>query len=347
GELYRPFEVRPAVMANLDEKVLVFSTSEPKPMSVLLKAGAAAVKGNVRLEAPKGWGVSPASLPFDLAKPEAEQSVLFQVTPPAGASDGTLRAVAETSGGEAFSRGLLTIAYDHIPRQTLFPVAEARVVRLDVRTAGKNIAYLMGAGDDVPAALRQMGYAVTLLTENDLKADLADWQRFDAIVLGVRAFNTEERLKFYQPKLMRYVENGGVVVAQYNVNRGLLTEQIGPYPFEISRDRVTVEEAPVTFLKPQHPLLNTPNKITARDFDGWVQERGLYFAQKWDDRYESLLSCADPGEKAQDGGLLVANYGKGRFVYTGYAFFRQLPAGVPGAYRLFANLLAPVNGGVK
>ncbi|MDJ1496122.1 PIG-L family deacetylase [Cytophagaceae bacterium DM2B3-1] len=347
GELYRPFEVRPAVMINLDEKSMVFPATEAKTLGVLLKAGAGAIKGELRLEVPKGWKVSPEKLSFDLAKAEAEQKVSFVITPPANASEGTLKAVAKLADGQEISLGLRTIDYDHIPVQTLFPVAQAKVIRLDVRTAGKNIAYLMGAGDDVPAALRQMGYSVTMLTANELKADVTEWQRFDAIVLGVRAFNTEERLKYYQPKLMQYVENGGVVLVQYIVNRGVVTDEIGPYPFELSRDRVTVEEATVTFLKPQHPLLNTPNKITAKDFEGWIQERGLYFAQKWDSRYEVLLSCADPGEKPQDGGLLVANYGKGRFIYTGYAFFRQLPGGVPGAYRLFANLLAPVNGSVK
>jgi len=347
GELYRPFEVRPAVMVNLEEKTLIFASNESKFLGVLLKAGAAPVKGELRLEMPKGWKVAPEIVSFDLAKPEAESRVVFTVTPPTGVSEGTLTAVAKLPDGQEITRGLRTIDYNHIPRQTLFPVAQAKLVKLDVKTAGKNIAYLMGAGDDVPAALRQMGYQVTMLSGSDLNADVTNWQRFDAIVLGVRAFNTEERLKYYQPKLMQYVEAGGVVVVQYNVSRGLVTDQIGPYPFEISRDRVTVEEAPVTFLKPDHPLLNTPNKITAKDFDGWIQERGLYFAQKWDDRYEALLSAADPGEKAQEGGLLVANYGKGRFVYTGYAFFRQLPGGVSGAYRLFANLLAPVNGSVK
>ncbi len=347
GELYRPFEVRPAVMMNLDEKTLLFPSAEPKTVNVLLKAGAAGVKGNVRLDVPSGWKVSPEIVSFEMAKPDAEQNVSFQLTPPNGISEGTVNVIAKTSDNQQWNRGILTISHDHIPKQTLFPEAQMRVVRLDVKTAGKNIAYLNGAGDDVVEALRQIGYQVSVLSASDLRRDASFLQRFDAVVVGVRAFNTEERLKFYQPTLMQYVENGGVVIAQYNTNRGLVTDQIGPYPFELSRDRVTVEEAPVTFLKPQHPLLNTPNKITAQDFDGWVQERGLYFAQKWDDRYESLLSAADPGEKAQNGGLLVANYGKGRFIYTGYAFFRQLPAGVSGAYRLFANLLAPVNGGVK
>ena len=341
GELYRPFEVRPAVMVNLDEKTLLFASPEPKTVDVLLKAGAAGVKGSVRLDVPKGWKASPEIVSFEMAKPEGEQTISFRLTPPDGVSEGVVKVVAQTPDGQQFSRGLLTLSHAHIPKQTLFPEAQIRVVRLEVKTAGKNIAYLSGPGDDVAAALRQIGYQVTVLSASDLRRDAAYLQRFDAVVVGVRAFNTEERLRFFQPVLMQYVERGGVVVAQYAVNRNLVTDQIGPYPFEISRDRVTVEETPVTFLKPQHPLLNTPNRITARDFDGWVQERGLYFAQKWDGRYEALLSSADPGEKPQDGGLLVANYGKGRFVYTGYAFFRQLPAGVPGAYRLFANLIAP------
>ena len=341
GELYRPFEMRPAVMVNLDEKTIMFASPEPKTVDVLLKAGATGVKGSVQLDVPKGWKASPEIVSFEMAKPEGEQNVSFQLTPPDGVSEGVVKVVAQTPDGQQFSRGLLTLSHAHIPKQTLFPEAQIRVVRLEVKTAGKNIAYLSGPGDDVAAALRQIGYQVTVLSASDLRRDAAYLQRFDAVVVGVRAFNTEERLRFFQPVLMQYVERGGVVVAQYAVNRNLVTDQIGPYPFELSRDRVTVEETPVTFLKPQHPLLNTPNRITARDFDGWVQERGLYFAQKWDGRYEALLSSADPGEKPQDGGLLVANYGKGRFVYTGYAFFRQLPAGVPGAYRLFANLIAP------
>ena len=347
GELYRPFEMRPAVMVNLDEKTIMFASPEPKTVDVLLKAGATGVKGSVQLDVPKGWKASPETVSFEMAKPEGEQNVSFQLTPPDGVSEGVVKVVAQTPDGQQFSRGLLTLSHAHIPKQTLFPEAQIRVVRLEVKTAGKNIAYLNGPGDDVAAALRQIGYQVTVLSASDLRRDAAYLQRFDAVVVGVRAFNTEERLRFFQPVLMQYVERGGVVVAQYAVNRNLVTDQIGPYPFELSRDRVTVEETPVTFLKPQHPLLNTPNRITARDFDGWVQERSLYFAQKWDGRYEALLSSADPGEKPQDGGLLVADYGKGRFVYTGYAFFRQLPAGVPGAYRLFANLIAPVDGGVK
>ncbi len=340
GELYRPFEVRPAVMANVAGKVYMFASGEAKEIPVLLKAGVANAAGEVSLQVPKGWKVEPASIPFDLEKAEQEVLVFFYVTPPANASEAVLKAVIRTPEGKTSSRGILTLDYPHIPRQTVFPPAEVKAVRLDVNTGGRNIGYLMGAGDEVPASLRQIGYKVTMLEEEDLKGDPAQLARFDAIVLGVRAFNTREFLRFYNRSLFRYAENGGVVVVQYTVSRPLVTEQIGPYPFELSRDRVTVEGAPVTFLQPGHPVLNSPNKITQKDFEGWVQERGLYFAQKWDPRYQAVLSSTDPGEKPQEGGLLVASHGKGKFIYTGYAFFRQLPAGVPGAYRLFANLLA-------
>jgi LmbE family N-acetylglucosaminyl deacetylase len=340
GELYRPFEVRPAVMVNMTEKVYMFPTGEGKDVPVLLKAGKDDARGEVSLQLPKGWKAEPASVPFTLAKAEEEKRVLFKVTPPNNASEAVIKAVVKTADGNLLTRGIVTIDHAHIPRQTLFPAAEVRAVRLDVKTGGKNIAYLMGAGDEVPAALRQIGYSVTMLEEEDLKGEPVLLEKFDAIVLGVRAFNTRNSLRFYNQTLFKYAENGGVVVVQYTVSRPLVTEQLGPYPFELSRDRVTVEEAPVTFREPGHQVFNRPNQITPKDFEGWVQERGLYFAQKWDAKYLALLSSTDPGEKPQDGGLLVAPHGQGKFVYTGYAFFRQLPAGVPGAYRLFANLLA-------
>jgi hypothetical protein len=196
----------------------------------------------------------------------------------------------------------------------------------------------MGSGDDVPDALRQLGLEVTLLSDEELST--APLDRFDAIALGVRAYNTRRRLAVAQGRLMDYVRAGGTVVVQYNTSQDLVTPEPGPWPLKLSRDRVTVEEAPVRFLVPGHPLLTTPNRIDVGDFDGWVQERGLYYPGTWDGRYEALLGMSDPGEKETTGALIVASYGKGTFVYTGLAFFRQLPAGVPGAYRLLANLVS-------
>jgi LmbE family N-acetylglucosaminyl deacetylase len=338
GELYRPFEVRPEVTATLADKVVVFPDATPKRLELTLKATKANASGGVSLDLPAGWRAEPQQIPFSLTAKYQEEKVAFTVYPTCPAGVLTTKAIVKTVSGLS-DRGLVSINYDHIPPLTVFPVAEAKLVRLDVQTRGRNLGYIAGAGDEVPAALRQIGYQVTTLDEKALAADLT---AYDAIVVGVRAYNTDDRLRFANPRLLEYVKNGGTLVVQYQVNSNLqrVDEQIGPYPFRVGRERVTVEEAPIRFLKPDHPALNTPNKITASDFDGWVQERGLYFPTTWDDRYEALLSSNDPGEAPLNGGLLVAPYGKGWYVYTGYAFFRQLPAGVPGAYRLFANLIS-------
>lgn len=338
GELYRTFEIRPEVTANISDKVYVFANDQAKEVEVTLKSGKSKTSGTVSLALPTGWKSNPSSIDFKLDNKYQELKVVFKVTPSSATPEGTVKAIVKTANG-TYDRGILTVAYDHIPPQTLFPSAEAKVVKLDIKTKGKNIGYIVGAGDDVPMALRQIGYSVTVLTEKELNEDLS---KFDAIVVGVRAYNTEERLTYYQKKLMEYVENGGNMVVQYQVNSNLqkLETGIGPYPFKLSRDRVTVEEAEVRFLKPESILLNTPNKIIAKDFEGWIQERGLYFSNDWDAKYEAILSSNDPNEAPANGGLLYAKHGKGNYIFTGYAFFRQLPAGVSGAYRLFANLIS-------
>ncbi|GAB3820548.1 hypothetical protein GCM10028895_21020 [Pontibacter rugosus] len=201
----------------------------------------------------------------------------------------------------------------------------------------------MGAGDEIPVSLQQIGYEVTLLKDENMQ--LSYLKQFDAVILGVRAYNTVERLKFYQPTLLEYVAQGGNLIVQYNTNHSLVLPDVAPYPLQLSRDRVAVEGAEVRFLKPEHPVLNSPNKITQQDFEGWVQERGLYFPNKWSDEFTAILSSNDPGEPARDGGLLVAKYGKGYYIYSGYSWFRELPAGVPGAYRLFVNLISLGKGG--
>ena len=344
GELYRDFEVRPPVTVNLTEEVMTFVNGATKTVEVRLRNGHRPAAGTLTLELPAGWHAAPASHPFDLAAPESERTLRFAVTPAAADVNRThlLTAVA-TVAGQPYRRGLLTVDYEHISPQTLFPPAAARVVNLNVRTTGRQIGYIAGAGDLIPETLRQVGYVVTELNAGELAA--ADLSRFDAVVTGVRAFNVNQELVAQQQRLLDYVRAGGTWVAQYNTSYRLLTEQMGPYPFTIGRgERVTVEGAPVTFLAPDHPLLRAPNALTAADFDDWVQERGLYFASAWDPRYDTLLTSHDPGEPPLAGGLLYARYGRGAFVYTGYSFFRQLPAGVPGAFRLFANLLS---GGIK
>ena len=341
GEVYSPFEIVPPVTANLDEKVYAFGSGAAKTVRVTLLAGAPKTSGSLRLKAPQGFRVEPAEVLFEIAAKGGEKAVAFTVTPPAGRASGTL--VAETTvAGRAESHAVVHVDYPHIPLQTLFPPAEARVLRIDVKAPRAPIGYVMGPGDAGPDALRQMGYTVTLLSDDDLET--ADLSRYAAIVTGIRAYNTRPRLRQVEPRLLAYAGKGGTLVVQYDTTGDLVTDELGPYPFKLSRDRVTVEEAPVTFLEPASPLLNFPNKLTAADFDGWVQERGLYFAGSWDPRYETPLESHDPGESPKKGGLLFAKVGKGAYVYTGYAFFRQLPAGVPGAYRFFVNLVSAGTG---
>ncbi|UOQ74600.1 NEW3 domain-containing protein [Hymenobacter cellulosilyticus] len=339
GEKYRPLTVVPPVAVNIGGRAYVFADNTPKTIPVTLRAGKAGVKGSLALTLPAGWKAQPATAAFDLAAKDAEQTVFFQVQPGPGASEGKteVKAVA-TVEGQQYSRGYQAIQYNHIPTQTLFPEAVAPLVKLDLKRKGQEIGYLMGAGDEVPDALRQIGYNVTLLKPEDINADYL--RRFDAVVLGVRAYNTVGQLRNLQPNLLKYVENGGNVVVQYVVNRGTVLPEIGPYPLKLSADRVTVENAAVTFLNPKQPLLNTPNKITTKDFEGWQQEQGLYYPSSWDPKYQTVISSHDPGESAKESAILVADYGKGHYIYTGLSLFRELPAGVPGAYRLLTNMVS-------
>ena len=233
-----------------------------------------------------------------------------------------------------------TINYDHIPSIVYQKKAIAKVVYLDIKTEGNLVGYIPGAGDKIPEALEQMGYKVVVLKENDLVAERL--RQYDAIVTGVRAYNIYSWLNNSYDALMQYVKEGGVLLVQYNTNNsiGPVRAKIAPYPFTITNKRVTDEEAKVNFLLPEHKALNYPNKISAADFEGWIQERSIYHAENTDSNYKLILSMKDPGENEHDGSLIIGNYGKGRFVYTGLVFFRELPAGVPGAYRLFANLIA-------
>ncbi|MEQ8702390.1 MAG: PIG-L family deacetylase [Phaeodactylibacter sp.] len=340
GETYRPFEVTPPVFANIAEKVYVFAGNGPQEVAVRVRAGKDTVAGKLSLALPEGWRSEPAEAPFEIAVKSGEQLVEFMLFPPADPGEGRIQAVATLKEGTSYTDGLNVIAYDHIPAQTVMLENSAKVVKVDIATAGKQIGYLMGAGDEVPNSLAQIGYEVTLLSDEDIT--LEQLQQYDAVILGIRAYNTNERMAFHQPVLLEYVKQGGTLINQYNTTRNLKVdmENIAPYHLKISRDRVTVEEAPVRMLAPDHPVLNWPNKITAADFEGWVQERGLYFPNEWGEEFTAVLSSNDPGEDPKDGGLLVAPYGEGYYIYSGYSWFRELPAGVPGAYRLFANLIS-------
>ncbi len=341
GERYRPVEITPVISVRPDAGVLMFPDGAAHALAVRLTAGAPNVAGVVRPTPPAGWVVEPATAPFSLPRKGAIATVTFAVRPAAGAKPGVLKVVAEV-GGAMLGRGVVTIDHPHIPIQTWLVDADVRLVPVALVKGGTRIGYVPGPGDEVPASLRRVGYEVTLLDDATLSA--ASLARFDAVVTGVRAFNISERLRAAgtHSALMTYVEAGGTLVVQYNTNNRLapLSEPLGPWPFDIGHDRVTDETAAVAFASAAHPALTTPNALTAADFAGWIQERGLYFAGKWDPRYQTVLSMHDPDEPPLAGSILWARHGKGTFVYTGLAFFRQLPAGVPGAFRLFANLLA-------
>jgi len=343
GDMTQPFVILPRLSLEMPSTALVFADAQPRTIEVGVTSNWSTEGGSVELRAPEGWKVEPASQRLELMAGSGQKSrASFQVTPPAQPSSGTLRAVATNIAGQV-NQGIVRLTYEHFPQQTIQSPAETQVVRTDVRIAAKRVGYVVGAGDDVPDALRQLGCEVTLLDASDLAR--GDLSKFDAIVTGVRAVNLREDLRTSHQRLWEYVEQGGTVVVQYNVLEGFggpptALPHAGPYPITIGRNRVTVEDSPVEILSASDPLLTFPNKIVQSDFDGWVQERGLYYPSEWDAKYKTVIASNDPGEKSLTGGILYCNYGRGTYVYTSYSWFRQLPAGVPGALRIFANLVS-------
>ena len=344
GEQYRPLEIIPPLYINLKEELLIFSDESGKKLEVTLVAGRDNLNGNLALNLPSGWRSVPESMPFSLESKYAEKTVSFEIFPPKLQSQGYVQ-VSATIDDNTYSQGLKTITYNHIKTQTLLRPAQAKVVKLNIEKNGQLIGYIQGAGDDIPGSLRSIGYKVSELEDEEIT--LSNLKRFDAVILGVRALNTNGRSKYFMDDLLAYVKEGGTLIVQYNTYFRLKTKDFAPYPIKISRDRVADENAPVKILVPDHPALNHPNKITEKDFEGWVQERGLYFPNEWDERYVALLSSNDPDEEEKKGGLLVTQYGKGYYIYTGYSWFRELPAGVPGAFRIFSNLISLGSGEEK
>lgn len=337
GEVYRPLEILPEVTASIPEKVLIFANSSPKNVSVIVRAGKNNISGMLSLEHPEGWMVEPSQQQFNLERKGATKTFSFVVTPPNDQSEGKLKAKIAAED-QVFDSELVIIDYDHIPYQSVLLPSEAKAVKIDIQKKGQNIGYINGAGDAIPESLNQIGYDVTTIDPSNISEE--SLQHFDAIVLGIRAYNTVPELAFAQPVLNKYVENGGTMIVQYNTNHDMVTQHIAPYSLKLSRDRVTDEFSDVKFLAPAHAILNHPNKITQTDFEGWVQERGLYFPNEWAKEFTPILGMKDKGERQTKGSLLVATYGKGYYIYTGLSFFRELPAGVSGAYRLFANMLS-------
>ncbi len=352
GPDFVDFQIVPALSVLMDPEFQISAVNSHPGQSkfrvTLLSNQKSETHGTLKLESGMGWKVQPVATKFKLSRKGESFTTSFVVEIPAAAKAGNypVEAVATVQGQE-FRRGYHVISYpENWTRNFYFP-AKSTIKRFEIKTAPNlTVGYIPGAGDDVPGALEQLGVKVQMLSAADLA--FGDLGRFPVIVTGIRAYNNNEDLRANNSRLLDYVFRGGTLIVQYvrpieRPARGSAGSPFlfGPYPMSVSEsDRITVEDSPVKILEPGNPIFNQPNKITEADFSGWVQERGLYFMDTWDSHYQALLSGNDPGDKPQNGGMLYTQYGKGHYIYTAYAWFRQLPAGVPGAFRIFANMLS-------
>ncbi|RTY69586.1 PIG-L family deacetylase [Flavobacterium sp. LB2P53] len=337
GEVYNYLDIVPEVTTSIVDKVLLFKDTKKKAVAVKIKTGKDSVKGISQLELPENWGVFPKSIPFNIEKKGTEQIVYFEVTAPNKSEEAVAKSVAIIDNKQ-FDKEQIIIKYDHITKQQVLTLAEAKCIKTDLKTNGEKIAYIMGAGDEVPSSLTQLGYAVTLLKPEEITPEKLEL--YDVVITGVRAYNILPALANKQNILFDFVKSGKTMIVQYNTAGDLVTNTIAPYPLKLSRDRVTEEDAEVRFLAPHHPVLNFPNQITATDFEGWKQEQGLYYPNEYDKAFTPILSSNDKGESPKNGALLIAPYGKGHYIYTGLSFFRELPEGVTGAYKLISNIIS-------
>lgn len=333
GEQTKNWIVCPKVTANINENIMIFSEQKKQSISVTLTAHTKDQTGAINIIKPEGWEVI-GPKEYNLKEIDQQIELEYQISPQKKAKNGFLE--FELNSQEAF--GFKTLNYDHIKQQTWFPKSKLQLSYLNLDIVPKKIGYLMGAGDLIPDYLKILNYDIELLSSEELT--LNKLKNYDVIITGVRFFNVNESSSKIVPFLMEYTKQGGNVIVQYNTSYRLKTKDFSPYPIKISRDRVTQEDAPVTFLNSSHPVMNYPNKILKEDFDSWVQERGLYFPNGWSKEYETIFSWNDRGEKPKKGSLLIAKYGKGYYTYTGISFFRQLPQGVSGAYKLLVNIIS-------
>jgi LmbE family N-acetylglucosaminyl deacetylase len=337
GETYNPLDIVPEITTSIIDKVAIFNTEKSKTIGVKVKAGKNAENGALKLELPNNWKVFPTEIPFALSKKGEEQIIYFEVTPPKNADEILVKCVAIVNN-KTFDKEQININYDHISKQQILRTSEAKFIKLDIKTGDEKIAYIMGAGDEIPMSLMQMGYEVSIIKPEEITKEKL--LNFDVVITGIRAYNTDKALAFKQDLLFDFVKEGKTMLVQYNTTDELVTKNIAPFPLKISRDRVTEENAEIRFLAPKHTVLNYPNKITSKDFEGWKQEQGLYYPSEWDAAFTPILSSNDQGETHKNGALLIAKYGKGHYIYTGLSFFRELPEGVSGAFRLMANLIS-------
>lgn len=337
GELYRPLSIVPPVTITPTQKVYITSSEEGTEIALSARSFGNFERAVITMKADENWEIVSPTISPDFSEPGQERIVRFKIKPRKNATASQVSFSVNVDGKD-YTDSYVEIEHDHIQTQTILGKSEAKVAYIPAKYKAARIGYIMGAGDEVPDVLKGLGFTVTQLDPATLAQQ--DLSQFDAIVSGIRAYNTEKVLAQSNTALIEYVEKGGTYIVQYNTNRGLATDKIGPYDFNISRKRVTLETAAPTILEKKHALFNTPFEITDADFNNWVQERGLYFADAWADEFTPMISWNDPGEDPQKGSLLVAKHGKGIFIYTGISFFRQLPAGVPGAIKLFVNILS-------
>lgn len=337
GEVYQPLDVVPVATSSIDEKVYIFNNDRSKTITVKVKAGKDKIAGNVKLQLPENWSVSPTEIPFSLDRKGEEVLAVFNVSPSREISEVEIKSIV-TVDNQVFDKQKIDINYPHIYKQMVLKPAVAKAIRLKIKTKNEKIAYIMGAGDEIPKSLQQMGYEVEIIKPEAISAEKLS--PFDVVITGIRAYNVVNALAYKQKTLLDFVKNGKTMIVQYNTLDDLVSKEMAPFPLKISRDRVTEEDAEVRFLAPNHSVLNYPNKITVDDFKGWKQEQGLYYPSEWDKAFTPILSANDTGEKPKDGALLIAKYGKGNYIYTGLSFFRELPEGVSGAFRLMANMIA-------
>ena len=335
GERYEPFYTVPSFVANFDQENFIFS-NQPKQITVEVESFVANSFAKVSLKASKDWKVSEPQK-IDFKEIGEKKKVIFKVEPISKNANSFIEAIVE-SNGKIDNQSLNIVDYPHIDRQIWIKDAQAKIQNLDLKIPDVKIAYLKGSGDEIPSSLRAIGLQVDELELKNWNPSLL--KNYDVLILGIRIYNTQPEMALVNKDIWKFVENGGLVINQYNVNRGLLTDEIAPFKLKLGANRISEENAKLKFLVPTHPVFNIPNKITEKDMENWVQERGLYFADDYDQKLIPLLEGNDTGESPQKGILLVGKYGKGTYVYTGLSFFRELPAGVPGAYKIFMNILA-------
>ena len=338
GDEYRPFNIGNPIYLNPKNDLEYLVNTNKKNLEVEVISGANNISARIYLDAPEGTKVDPEFYDINFKNNNEKKLLNFNVS--ISDNKNSINKVSYNAkiDDKIFSRGINKIIYSHISHQTRFPKSEVSLIKFDLNVKAKNIAYIMGSGDKIPESLSLVGYKVDLFEKNDINID--NLKDYDALIVGVRAFNSDKSLLDIKPQLMNFMESGGNVIIQYNTSRNLDVNKFSPYPFTLSRNRVSQENAPVRIINSKHPALNYPNKISLEDFNGWVQERGLYFPNSWSNDFETIISSNDKGESPNNGGILISKVGEGYFVYTSYSWFRQLPAGVSGAYKIFTNLIS-------